>query len=248
MKTIILIVLFLLIIDTGYSQGLVKHHFPELALGTSPKMMVDNDNNLFILKNQKLWEINPERTEVLEFFQNHFTDYQMQNFFIDENNSIWFINDLNYDYNFYKYSNGILEQIPIPNLEIFESGYVSLLTVRNDNLWIVVDRSTGSRMAKYDGEKWYQFTQENGFPETTNITSIITNNDGDIWISTADKGIFSFDGTSWKSYNTENGLVSNNIRLIFISNNMNIYLLINEGMQVYNGIEWKFYKYHSLEQ
>ena len=75
-------------------------------------------------------------------------------------------------------------------------------------------------------------------------TCFIEDDAGNIWIGTEGTGIYVYDrDTITRHYTTENGLLSNLIKLLITDKNNNIYIGTNKGLNKYNPKEEKMYSY-----
>ena len=95
------------------------------------------------------------------------------------------------------------------------SDFVECIAVDKINpsvIWI----GTSIGLQKFDESNlsWTTYTQAN-YPNmaSDNIKVIATMNNGDVWIGT-DYGASIFDGTNWTTYNSNNGLINNQVRSI----------------------------------
>jgi ligand-binding sensor domain-containing protein len=67
-----------------------------------------------------------------------------------------------------------------------------------------------------------------GDPENTNVVALSQAPDGTIWVGTFGNGITRFDGTSWQSFNVENGLPGSYINDQTITLSGELWLVIKE--------------------
>ncbi|WP_408046475.1 sensor histidine kinase [Tenacibaculum crassostreae] len=73
------------------------------------------------------------------------------------------------------------------------------------------------------------YTKNNGLP-SLHIQDIAQDSIGYLWLATP-KGLVRFDGNSFITYTTKNGLLSNNINTVFVNNNL-ILIGTNKGLSV----------------
>ena len=100
--------------------------------------------------------------------------------------------------------------------------------------------STSSALIKYDNSTWtvYSNTTTPAFP-TCNVTALTSDNSGNIWIGT-NVGLIKFDGSSFTSLTTVNGLPSNTITSLEQINGQ-LYVGTNSGLSRYDGITFTNY-------
>ena len=96
-------------------------------------------------------------------------------------------------------------------------------------------------LVKHNGTTWtiYNTTSTPALP-TTNISSLVKDNAGNIWIGTKGFGLVKFDGTNFTTYNTSNGLSSNTITCIETSGTQ-VYVGTRFGLSRYDGVNFTNY-------
>lgn len=82
---------------------------------------------------------------------------------------------------------------------------------------------------KYDGLTWSNYTPLNSGLGDFLVRAIDVDNTGDIWIATTE-GIYIFDRTSWYSFTSDDGLLSNNITSICVGESTKYVGTINGGV------------------
>ncbi|HVU07548.1 MAG TPA: two-component regulator propeller domain-containing protein [Verrucomicrobiae bacterium] len=97
------------------------------------------------------------------------------------------------------------ELFTLPGLNI-----ISLAEDKNDSIWV------GTR----DGQLWRlqnkNWTQQTNFAQTHAITAIITSPDGVVWAGTEGSGIYQFKNGNCTHFNTQDGLLSDLIRTLYL--------------------------------
>lgn len=94
----------------------------------------------------------------------------------------------------------VLPEIPIHAISVDPDGALLLGTNRG--------------LVRYDGNQSYLWIINLGKETVTDapVTSITRDGAGSLWVGTAGKGLFKFDGKDWEQFNTSNGLPTNNVR------------------------------------
>ncbi len=77
---------------------------------------------------------------------------------------------------------------------------------RDGNVWFATDRGA----QRYDGIGWVTYTKEEGLAHN-DVSTIIQDRDGALWLGTYGGGVSRFDGQSWTTYTTADGLASDYI-------------------------------------
>jgi ligand-binding sensor domain-containing protein len=122
--------------------------------------------------------------------------------------------------------------------------YIRKLTVDKltNNIWCI---SNGNGPYVFHDNKWqkHQFT---GFTTPYYyIQDILFDSKNNIWLYSnqyTQKGIWQFDGISWKRNSSENGLFTDQVNVIFEDSKQNIWFGANNGISVYNGSTFKHYQ------
>jgi hypothetical protein len=100
--------------------------------------------------------------------------------------------------------------------------------------------SSTSALIKYDNSTWTAYTNTTtpSFP-LCNVTAIASDNTGNIWIGT-NIGLIKFDGSSFSTLTTTDGLPSNVITSLEYINNQ-LYIGTTSGLSRYDGISFTNY-------
>lgn len=119
------------------------------------------------------------------------------------------------------------------------SDFVECIAVDKINpsvIWI----GTSIGLQKFDESNlsWTTYTQAN-YPNmaSDNIKVIATMNNGDVWIGT-DYGASIFDGTNWTTYNSNNGLINNQVRSIDEHPDGDVFIGTISGLSYFSGSSW----------
>ncbi len=125
-----------------------------------------------------------------------------------------------YGWKVYNESNGLLDNT------------VSDIVLDNNNvLWIAMD---GGGLAKLDGEQLTSWGYDSGLP-TMYLTSIATDNKGNIFIGTWNDGIVQFNGTEFINYNSFNSRLNYDyINTLFVDNHSNLWIGSKRCITLYN--------------
>jgi hypothetical protein len=114
------------------------------------------------------------------------------------------------------------------------------------NIWF---GTFGFGVYKYDGFSWTLYDTSNcGITDNSiNTNTIDVDSQGDIWFGThsrvtwAGTGVSKFDGANWKTYNSDNGLVYNNVWDIETDAQGNEWFVTSHGISEFDGNNWTSY-------
>ena len=84
------------------------------------------------------------------------------------------------------------------------------------------------------------YTTSEGLPDDFIQGGIVVDQNNNVWAGTAN-GVAKFDGNSWQSYTTSDGLVDNYIKCIDVDINNNVWVGTEIGVSKYNGSTWTTY-------
>ena len=65
--------------------------------------------------------------------------------------------------------------------------------------------------------------------------------DGTVWVATTSNGISRFDGTGWKSFTVDDGLIDNSTSAIRVHPNGSVWIGTPEGVSRFDGVNWISY-------
>jgi ligand-binding sensor domain-containing protein len=143
---------------------------------------------------------------------------------IDDQNTIWVAT-----------SNGIMH-FDGSNWKVYTSddgladNYISkVIQDKSGNIW-----SYGfySGLNLYNGRSWQYFISDN------RIVDNAQDKNGNIWFA-SDHGVIKYDGNSFQTYTTVDGLLDNSISRIIIDNNNDVWCGTDYGVNYYNGKSWQ---------
>ena len=105
-----------------------------------------------------------------------------------------------------------------------------LATDPKGRVWIIAQNQEGDRtLAVHDGMKWEERAPAGGFA-STNFTALAVDKDGTVWLGTSDKGVFLYDGTLWRTYDSSNGLTNDRIFKILPDGKGNVWVLADRNL------------------
>ncbi|GAB4546857.1 MAG: hypothetical protein Kow0063_41390 [Anaerolineae bacterium] len=99
------------------------------------------------------------------------------------------------------------------------------------------------KIVRFDGETVTYFTEQDYGPvdyETFFNNPIAVGSDGTVWVGTK-AGLLRFDGESWTTYTTEDGLVSNSVNALATEPDGVLWVGTNEGVSRFDGETWTTY-------
>lgn len=113
--------------------------------------------------------------------------------------------------------------------------------LNNKSTWCIFQDHKGtiwagtlSGLCRLNGDKFESFPIPRA--EKSWIRSITQDSKGNLWIATADKGAFKFDGTSFKQFSKKDGLCSNNLTSILEDRRGTMWFgSMDGGLSQYNG-------------
>ena len=111
----------------------------------------------------------------------------------------------------------------------------------NGNLWLVgsIYKDTWTHgdvytIYKFDGTKWYDYSTPKSFAYSA-CSSIAFQSDGKIWFTTANNGVYMYNGTTWQQYKSSVFAGANSMK---IDNNGNKWFATSAGLVKYDGSNW----------
>jgi len=91
-------------------------------------------------------------------------------------------------------------------------------------------------LVEFDGYHWRDWSAEVGFC----VTDIAVDGEGHMWFATID-GVTEFDGTTWRTYTEDDGLVNNIVYDIFIDAANHKWFGTYDGLSRFDGNTWTTY-------
>jgi len=101
----------------------------------------------------------------------------------------------------------------------------------------------GTQLLKFDGTTWNKLEQ----PEYLRyfVNYVFSKPNQNLWIGSRFYGLFSFDGSSWTQFNTDNGLSSNSIISIYAQNDSTVWVATDNDICRFDGKTWTREVFHS---
>jgi len=109
------------------------------------------------------------------------------------------------------------------------------------NKWIGFNLGVSSsfQLLRYNGAQWDTFPAFNALSATNKVNALAVDANNNLWIG-SNMGLTKYNGTSFTTYNTSTGLVSDTI-ISLACGNGNVYAGSNKGLSVYNGTSFTNY-------
>jgi ligand-binding sensor domain-containing protein len=116
---------------------------------------------------------------------------------------------------------------------------------KQNNKWF----GTGYGISKFDGTNWITYdTSNSGLTDSSiNSNTVAIDLNASVWAATSSQVTFSgtgvsvFNGTTWKGYNSTNGLASNNVVCIAADAQGNKWFSTYKGLSRFDGTTWTSY-------
>ncbi|MFI4854086.1 MAG: two-component regulator propeller domain-containing protein [Phycisphaerales bacterium JB065] len=112
----------------------------------------------------------------------------------------------------------------------------------SDTIWA----STMGGVVRFDGERFVPFAVpraevENPEPRFTPtlVWSMLEDTEGNLWFGTDGEGVRKYDGKTFTTYTTEDGLAGNNVRSIYQDRRGDIWFGATAGLTRYDGTEFR---------
>jgi ligand-binding sensor domain-containing protein len=120
--------------------------------------------------------------------------------------------------------------------EGFPTDYVWSIAIDKDGtVWVGTDNGA-LKFTDFDNKKW-----EWVGPSGKDVWAITIDDAGNKWFGTSD-GLYKYNGSSWATYTTTDGLINNYVNCIVFDNSNDIWLGTDGGVSKFNGISnWTNY-------
>ncbi|MBN1290933.1 MAG: T9SS type A sorting domain-containing protein [Candidatus Latescibacteria bacterium] len=113
----------------------------------------------------------------------------------------------------------------------------------NGRIWLAHD-TVYNGVSVFNGNQWEWYTTWNSGLVSNQVDALASDKDGNVWLGT-DKGVSRFDGVTWKTYSTKDGLAVKNVSGLYIDNRNNLWVAYeqskNAGITKFDGNVWKTY-------
>ncbi|MBZ0179267.1 MAG: PEGA domain-containing protein [Melioribacteraceae bacterium] len=112
---------------------------------------------------------------------------------------------------------------------------------RDDSLLVTVMSNimVDAAMSLRDTSIWVDYTPVNSGVQSYQITDLLIDHQGFLWVASRDAGISKFTGAEWINYNESNsGLISDNVSVMELGEFGEIIIGTNTGAVKFDGISW----------
>ncbi len=121
---------------------------------------------------------------------------------------------------------------------------------RDDSIAVILKSNTTveAKTTLVDTTVWTDYSTKTSAIPTDNLTCIVKDNNGVLWIGTEDKGLLKFDGGSWQVYAQGNSLLQDSRvstlnfdsdGVLWVGNKNGLFLLGNNFSRKYNDVDAK---------
>lgn len=121
------------------------------------------------------------------------------------------------EWDVFDYTNSPLPE-PVDDIGIEIELPARHLSLTGDDLWISTHQENGG-LIRITGDEWEHYTTENSDLPSNLISSVVTQSDNELWVSTlptdsnpVNGGLLHIENDDWTIYTTNNGLPSNYVR------------------------------------
>jgi ligand-binding sensor domain-containing protein len=115
------------------------------------------------------------------------------------------------------------------------SGNHPMVYDHNNTIWL----GTSVGLYRYSEQTWSQFTAEDCSLLADQVSALVCDKNGAIWIATITKGLAHFDGSNWTTYTTTtSGLPSDTLRSLAIDSSGVLWVGTQSGLASYDGTTW----------
>ena len=124
------------------------------------------------------------------------------------------------------------------------NGVNTILEDRSGNLWF---GTYGGGVSRYDGATWRTFNTADGLA-SNDVLGMVEDHAGNLWASSGSSGVLDvaptgrgvsrYDGTSWRTFTTADGLVDDRVTALLVDHAGNVWLGTYGGVSRYDGSTW----------
>ncbi|MBN1293203.1 MAG: T9SS type A sorting domain-containing protein [Candidatus Latescibacteria bacterium] len=132
------------------------------------------------------------------------------------------------------------KEFPFPEITNISKMVTMMVADKNKCIWTA---SNNGNVLKFEGDDWSNrtiYTPDDGLVSSNGIQSIAVDRNNVKWFGTS-SGVSSFDGTEWKTYTTDDGLVKNNVTVIAVDRNNIKWFGTDRGVSSFDGTVWETY-------
>ncbi|MEO0123681.1 MAG: hypothetical protein ABIL69_06730 [candidate division WOR-3 bacterium] len=107
------------------------------------------------------------------------------------------------------------------------------------NIWMGGEVNGTEGLFRFDGKNWQRIPASViGISEPVIVSDVYGADNGKVYVGFKDKGFAIYDGTVWKVYNKQSGLVSDSVTVIRIDKSSKIWIGTIRGIMQYDGVKW----------
>lgn len=217
--------------DKGIPIGIIR----SMACGEDGSVWCGGDNGLFRYIDGA-WE--------------HVEDGFVSAVAIDSEGALWISRELSLKVELLKYSDA--EWTTYLSQGYQEStAFIDMTATPDGGIW----GANANGISRLLNGEWTVFTEEDGLPSTY-MSIVAASPDGKVWCavnkafyeidtegntgsSAIQGGVSCYDGDTWKTYTTEDGLPSNDVYAITTGNDSSVYVSTDTGIAVFDGLRWE---------
>jgi ligand-binding sensor domain-containing protein/serine phosphatase RsbU (regulator of sigma subunit) len=142
------------------------------------------------------------------------------------------------------YIDGRIEYLDIP--ELSQSIIYTIYHHNDDKIWIGSESSNDGIIVLEKKNNKYVLSQKiqsiNGF-EIKTVGKIVGDKNGVVWIATYGAGLFAYKDGNFTTFNTDNGLTTNELYTAFVDSKNNLWVgTLKGGLQKFDGEKFTTYK------
>ena len=196
-------------------------------INESPAIAIDKNNNLWSISSESIQRYDGkswvDRRDIPGFPQGTIS-------FIgaDKNDDLWFQDTTDFATTYlYRYNGKTWQKIEMAPTD---SEVQSITIDGKGNIWCAAPGT----LYCYNGKTWQNYTCPVPY-----VVSIAADDKGDIWCGANSDGVLRFDGTSWKTYLTDDIKGINEQTFMAADNDGNIWFDTGNGLSCFDGKNWK---------